>query len=104
MPPRDARDQREPDRASEVSLRILRYLEQNPNAADTLDGILEWWLPKQSIYEQEKIVQQALDGLIEQELIITKRSTDMRKHYRLNTERLREIRQMIKSAREKSDK
>jgi hypothetical protein len=83
------------DTTSEVTLKILRYLDQNPNAADTVDGILEWWLLKQSIYEEEKVVKRALDELVKQNLILATRSSDARRHYRLNTEYIREIRRMI---------
>ena len=83
------------DTTSEVTLKILRYLDQNPNAADTVDGILEWWLPKQSIYEEEKVVKRALDELVKQNLILATRSSDARRHYRLNTEYIHEIRRMI---------
>jgi len=83
------------DTTSEVTLKILRYLDQNPNAADTVDGILEWWLPKQSIYEEEKVVKRALDELVKQNLILATRSSDARRHYRLNTEYINEIRRMI---------
>ena len=80
---------------AEVTLKILRYLDQNPNAADTVDGILEWWLPKQSIYEEEKVVKRALDELIKRNLILATRASDDRRHYRLNTEFINEIRRMI---------
>jgi len=83
------------DTTSEVTLKILRYLDQNPNAADTADGILEWWLPKQSIYEEEKVVKRALDELVKQNLILATRSSDARRHYRLNTKHISEIRRMI---------
>lgn len=82
----------------EVALKILRYLDQNPNAADTVEGILEWWLPKQSIYEEEKVVERALDEMIERNLILTIRSSDARKHYRLNSDCIQEIRRMIRDA------
>ena len=83
------------DTTSEVTLKILRYLDQNPNAADTVDGILEWWLPKQSIYEEEKVVKRALDELVKRNLILATPSSDARRHYRLNTEYIHEIRRMI---------
>lgn len=43
---------------------ILRYLQSNPNAADSLDGIMNWWLPKLG-YERvdSEIVLQALEQL-----------------------------------------
>ncbi|HBZ30194.1 MAG TPA: hypothetical protein DEO56_06305, partial [Nitrosomonas nitrosa] len=44
---------------------ILQYLRSNPDAADTLEGIMNWWLPKQR-YEQVNVenVYQALEQLI----------------------------------------
>jgi len=91
-------DPRRPDSEDpnlEVSLKILRYLEKNPNAADTVDGILEWWLPKQSIAEQEEVVQRALDLLVQRKLLLTTQLSDARKHYRLNKESMHEIRELI---------
>ena len=86
------------DTTREVALKILRYLDQNPNAADTVEGILEWWLPKQSIYEEEKVVKRTLDEMVKRNLILATRSSDARRHYRLNTERIQEIRRMIKES------
>jgi hypothetical protein len=90
----DSRD-RDSEASWKVSLKILRYLEQHPDAADTLEGIVEWWVPKQSIYEEERVVQQALDQMVKQKLILTTESSSARKHYRLNTECLDEIRRII---------
>ncbi len=44
---------------------VLHYLRNNPNAADSLQGIINWWLPKQG-YEKAGIenVYQALEQLI----------------------------------------
>lgn len=86
------------DTTREVALKILRYLDQNPNAADTVEGILEWWLPNQSIYEEEKVVKRTLDEMVKRNLILATRSSDARRHYRLNTERIQEIRRMIKES------
>jgi len=86
------------DTASEVALKILRYLDENPNAADTVEGILEWWLPKQSIYEEEQVVKRALDEMVRRNLILATRSSDARRHYHLNIEFIQEIRRMIKDS------
>ena len=94
MNPGESRD-RESAASWKVSLKILRYLEQHPNAADTLEGIVEWWVPKQSIYEEERVVQQALDQMVKEKLILTTETSDARKHYRLNTDCLDEIRRII---------
>ena len=90
-PPRHDRE----DPSLEVALKILRYLEQNPDAADTFEGILSWWLPKQSIIEQERLVQRALDLLVTRKLLLTKSLSDTRKLYRLNKERITDIQQLI---------
>jgi hypothetical protein len=86
------------DSISEVSLKLLRYLEQNQNAADTVEGIVEWWVPKQALYEEEKVVQRALDDLVKRNLLLTNESSDARKHYRLNTDSIEEIRRIINEA------
>jgi hypothetical protein len=79
-----------------VALKILRYLTQNPNAADTVEGILEWWLPRQSMVEEQKVVERALEHLVERDLILTVQPADARKHYRLNAERIEETRKLIR--------
>lgn len=38
MPPHD-------EHLAEIAQAILRYLEHNPQAADTIEGIAKWWLP-----------------------------------------------------------
>jgi hypothetical protein len=98
MKRREPGGRRQRDSTSEVALKILRYLDQNPHAADTLEGILEWWLPKQAIYEEEKVVKRALDEMVKRNLILTTRSSDARKHYRLNSGCIRDIRRMIREA------
>ena len=43
---------------------IMAYLEANPNATDTLDGVTNWWLgPRVARYAKEE-VQKALDSLV----------------------------------------
>lgn len=44
---------------------LLRYLQSNPDAADSLEGVMNWWLPKLG-YEQvsAESVRQALERLI----------------------------------------
>jgi hypothetical protein len=36
-----------------VAAELLAYLSRHPNAADTLEGIMNWWLPRQR-YETER--------------------------------------------------
>jgi len=47
---------------------IKRYLDDHPNAADTLDGIT-WWFLRQRFAESTVLVQQALDYLVAESLV-----------------------------------
>jgi hypothetical protein len=95
MKARDPIGDHEIDAAWTVALKILRYLLDNPHAADTANGILEWWLLKQSIWEQQSVVERALDALVERNLVLAVTSADGRKHYHLNADRVSEGRRLI---------
>jgi Fe2+ or Zn2+ uptake regulation protein len=45
---------------------ILGYLRAHPQAADTVAGIAEWWLPRHLPAEAVERVQAALDQLVAQ--------------------------------------
>lgn len=45
---------------------ILGYLRAHPQAADTVAGIVEWWLPQNLPAEAVERVQAALDQLVAQ--------------------------------------
>lgn len=44
---------------------ILNYLQHNPNAVDSLEGITNWWLPqaykKEGVSRIEKILEQLIE-------------------------------------------
>jgi Fe2+ or Zn2+ uptake regulation protein len=48
---------------------ILRYLRTHPKAADTVDGVVDWWLPSQRYEMARERVQQALDHLVARGLV-----------------------------------
>lgn len=76
------------DSVEKIALKILRYLAEHPNAADTAEGILQWWLLERTIIEEEEAVKQSLEHLVEQGLIVAVQSSDARRHYRLNAEKI----------------
>lgn len=53
----------------QLSEEILTYLREHPNAADTPDGIIEWWLPRQRYEQSKEQIQKVLDDLVAQGLI-----------------------------------
>lgn len=57
------------DDAERVAREILAYLARRPSACDTLDGILQWWLPRIRVEEASETVERALTLLEERALI-----------------------------------
>ena len=55
--------------AEKVAREILAYLARRPNACDTLDGILHWWLPRIRLEDATETVERAL-VLLEQQALI----------------------------------
>lgn len=100
MKRRNSGSRRERDATQKVAVKILRYLAEHPNAADTSDGILEWWLLRQSILDEERVVERALDSLVEQKLILKVEAADARKHYHLNADRIDESRALIRDSQD----
>ncbi|MGZ8159475.1 MAG: hypothetical protein ACXWT1_15800 [Methylobacter sp.] len=47
----------------QIADQIECYLKNHPNAADTIEGIAEWWLPEQGIEVSSLVVQLALNYL-----------------------------------------
>lgn len=56
---------------SEVQLEVMNYLEEHQNAADTAEGIRQWWLFQRMAKLSHELVKEALDELKEANLIET---------------------------------
>ncbi len=48
---------------------IIEYLRRHPDAADTADGILDWWMPVQREENAKVEIQQALSEFVERGLL-----------------------------------
>jgi hypothetical protein len=44
----------------------MEYLRANPSAADTVDGIIQWWLPLQGDEMKREDIEGALEDLVKQ--------------------------------------
>jgi Fe2+ or Zn2+ uptake regulation protein len=86
------------DATWEIALKILLYLAENPQAADTVEGILHWWLLERTIVEEQQAVERALDRLVELNLIIDMQAADAHRHYHLNSEQIEMVRKLIREA------
>jgi hypothetical protein len=88
----------------EVCHYILDYLSENPDAGDTFEGIVEWWLLTQSIKFEMRTVSEAVATLVADGLIVEQKGYDSRGIYRIKqteenmlriSKRLREIRSSL---------
>jgi hypothetical protein len=67
-----------PAAPSQVSVahEVLRYLSSHPNAADTFEGILNWWLPRQRYETERRRIEMALEQLVMHQLVAKRRLAD----------------------------
>jgi hypothetical protein len=59
-------DERRQDKATsaEIEGAVLDYLRSHPEAADTLEGIVEWWLPRQRYATARERIARVLADLV----------------------------------------
>jgi hypothetical protein len=48
----------------EIAEQILRYLSKHPQAEDTAEGILRWWVMEEQLEEAASTVREALVSLV----------------------------------------
>jgi hypothetical protein len=75
---------------------ILAYLIEHPDARDTLEGILQWWLLHLTINYQMSKVQEAINELVAKGYLIENVGSDRCKSYQINKNRLEEISAVMK--------
>jgi len=79
----------------EVCYYILAYLFDNPDAGDTFDGIVEWWLLDQRIKFATRNVSEAVSRLVSEGLIVEQEEADSRVIYRVNRTREKTIQTIL---------
>jgi hypothetical protein len=70
---------------------ILSYLLKNPEANDTITGIVEWWLLERRIEQCLSEVNEALVELVASGLVLAHQGADGQTHYRVNRKKRAEI-------------
>jgi len=71
----------------ELCYEILQYLIDNPNAQDTFDGIVDWWLLERTVKRQALLVKEALSILVADRLVLERKGRDTRTYYKINSRR-----------------
>ena len=81
---------------SSLSLDLLQYLQSNPHASDTLAHITGWWIMQHRIKAIATDVKDALDELVDLNLVLqTKRRYDQ-PLYALNLQKLSQVHALLK--------
>ena len=78
------------DKLKLVGVQILKYLLENPDAQDTFDGIVRWWLLTKTIIPVRD-VKKALNRLVKRGFVIKQKGSDSQIRYKMNHEQREEI-------------
>jgi hypothetical protein len=81
-----------------IGRKLLDYWIQHPDSQGTLESIVEWWLLEQQIQHAATEVRAALADLIAEGLVMKREQSDGRVVYRLNREKLTDIRACMKAS------
>jgi hypothetical protein len=77
-------DTNEDSSSFELAEEILGYLQEHPDAEDTLEGIEDWWMLERNIKSLTSRLQAALAYLVSSGFLIQRVSQDSRTYYRVN--------------------
>lgn len=78
-----------------INQEILAYLLDHPEAQDTLDGIVEWWLLEQNIRHHASLVKDAVDELVGSGFLVEHKRQNSKTSYRVNKNKLNEVRNIL---------
>ena len=82
-------------RRSPIFFEILAYFANHPQAQDTVEGIVEWWLLEQHIKRATTQVKAAVAQLVAEGLVIARTGAAGRVYYHVNRQKLRDIRRIL---------
>ena len=71
---------------------VLNYLNKHPSSKDTLEGIAEWWVLRESIDQTVDELNRALEYLRSENLIQVNSHQNHHKYYQINAKKKEEIR------------
>jgi hypothetical protein len=71
-------------KVEEAAEAIEAYLTDHPNAADTLEGVITWWLARSRYLEAHELVQHAMEHLVSMRVVSKHEGPGGAALYRLN--------------------
>jgi hypothetical protein len=81
--------------AQTLSRQMLLYLVDHPDAKDTAEGILKWWIPAQGGDQDQELVQETLNELVARGWVARRKTATSEVIYGLSKERLPQIREFL---------
>jgi hypothetical protein len=87
---------------SKIAFLLLKYLQKTPDARDTLEGIIEWWLFQERIDLSSQRVKNVLSYLIAEKVMRTRIFNNQRICYELNPEKKSDLGLVIKTIERKA--
>jgi hypothetical protein len=76
----------------EIARRILIYLEENPEAQDSIEGIVQWWLLERTVHYEKIRVEEVIEELVSRNLVVARHIAGLPIMYSLNPSKLEKIR------------
>lgn len=87
----------------QIARAILRYLDANPEAQDTVEGISQWWVRKEWVQRKVDEVENAIRLLKGKGFILEEPNTGVgRALYRLNPDQREAVRMLLKNTEQGS--
>lgn len=77
---------------------VLRYMIEHPDAKDTIEGILKWWLPEGRGEPRKEEVQEALNFLVSKGWLTKREISSEETVYGLNKKHLEEIKAFLEKS------
>ncbi len=81
---------------SDIEYDILSYMADNPDAQDTLEGIVQWWLLERKLKHETPRVKEVVAELVSRGLILERINASSRTHYKINRSRMDEIHAVLR--------
>jgi len=90
-------------RRSPLFYDILAYFADHPEAKDTVEGIVTWWLLEQRIKQTKAQAKSALTQLVAAGLLIAREGTTGRVYYRVNRQKMRKVHKLLREKQDGND-
>lgn len=82
---------------------ILKYIQKQPQAKHTAEGIANYWIHQQRLEEKIQVVLAAIDYLVDERFLLKIEKDDREFFYCVNSDRLSDIAEAIRKLQDKPD-